>query len=152
MRKIIKALIGLSFVFYLVALIIILFLLRTKGWTDISLFEYMQRSSNLVPFKTITQFFTAYENGQLNPNILIENILGNLLLFFPMGLYLPFYFRKLSKPLLFILSMLVLLFVVELTQIITRRGSFDIDDFILNMLGALIGFGIWKISSVKKYT
>ncbi|MGX9134968.1 VanZ family protein [Rummeliibacillus sp. JY-2-4R] len=34
---------------------------------------------------------------------------------------------------------------MEVIQLVTKRGSFDIDNFILNMLGALIGFKIWKM-------
>lgn len=46
--------------------------------------------------------------------------------------------------------MVILLFVIEVIQIVIRRGSFDVDDFILNMFGALIGFSIWKMYSNKK--
>ena len=45
--------------------------------------------------------------------------------------------------------MSILLVVIEVVQVVTRRESFDIDDFILNMLGALIGFGIWKTKFVQ---
>ena len=33
-------------------------------------------------------------------------------------------------------------------QILTRRGSFDVDDFILNMIGAAVGYGVWKLQYV----
>ncbi|MNE95919.1 VanZ like family protein [compost metagenome] len=35
--------------------------------------------------------------------------------------------------------------VVELTQMLTKVGSFDIDDIILNTCGALIGFVLFKL-------
>jgi glycopeptide antibiotics resistance protein len=44
----------------------------------------------------------------------------------------------------------ILLLSVELIQLITRRGSFDIDDLILNMFGALVGFIAWKTKLVQK--
>jgi glycopeptide antibiotics resistance protein len=50
----------------------------------------------------------------------------------------------------FSIFMIILLFIIEVVQLVTRRGSFDIDDFILNMVGALIGFGIWKTKVVQK--
>lgn len=34
-------------------------------------------------------------------------------------------------------------------NLVTRR-SFDIDDFILNIVGAFIGFGIWKSKVIQK--
>ena len=42
----------------------------------------------------------------------------------------------------FSIAIIILVFIIEVVQLVTRIGSFDIDDFILNILGALIGFGI----------
>ena len=36
----------------------------------------------------------------------------------------------------------------EKTQ--TEGLGFDVDDIILNMLGAIIGYGIWKLKPVQK--
>jgi len=33
---------------------------------------------------------------------------------------------------------------LELTQLLSKRGSLDVDDVILNSLGFLIGYGIYK--------
>ena len=41
----------------------------------------------------------------------------------------------------FYFSIIRLLFIIEVLQLVTRRGSFDIDDFILNMLADLTEFG-----------
>jgi glycopeptide antibiotics resistance protein len=71
-------------------------------------------------------------------------------MFLPMGIYLPFFIRRTNKISVFSISMIILLLVIEVIQVVTKRGSFDIDDFILNMLGALIGFGIWKMKVVQK--
>jgi glycopeptide antibiotics resistance protein len=35
--------------------------------------------------------------------------------------------------------------VLETLQLLLRRGSFDIDDFILNSLGFFIGYGLYRI-------
>ena len=156
MNKVIKVIVGISFIFYLLALIMLLFVgvmfvgIRGYVWTDISLIEYIRSSSNFVPFKTISIYITAMFDGSLNISIAIKNLFGNLIMFLPMGIYLPYYIKKLSKVGKFTLSMIILLFVIEVTQLVTRRGSFDIDDFILNMVGALIGFGIWKTKIVQR--
>ena len=83
-------------------------------------------------------------------DIPIKNLIGNALMFLPMGIYLPYYIRKINKVSVFSFSMVILLFIIEVAQLVTRRGSFDVDDFILNMLGALIGFSIWKMNSIQK--
>lgn len=156
MNKVIKVIVGISFLFYLLALVMLLFVgvmfVGTRGhiWTDISLIEYIRSSSNFVPFNTISTYITAMFDGSLNISISIKNLFGNLIMFLPMGIYLPYYIKKINKVGRFTLSMIILLFVIEATQLVTRRGSFDIDDFILNIVGALVGFGIWKTKIVKK--
>ena len=124
--------------------------MRGHIWKDLSLIEYIRTSSSFVPFKTISSYFAAMFNGSLNIDIPIKNLFGNLIMFLPMGIYLPYYIRKINKVGRFTLSMIILLSVIEVTQLVTRRGSFDIDDFILNMAGALIGFGIWKTKTVQR--
>ncbi|WP_162879256.1 VanZ family protein, partial [Paraliobacillus quinghaiensis] len=60
------------------------------------------------------------------------------------------FIKRISKVSVFITSMIAILFSLEFIQVISRRGSFDIDDFILNILGALIGFCIWRTRIVQK--
>ncbi|WP_449536355.1 VanZ family protein [Ferdinandcohnia sp. Marseille-Q9671] len=152
MIKVFRVMISISFVIYLFALIVLLFLgvrLRYIG-TDLSLIEYIKSSSNLIPFKTITTYVTAIFDGRMNMNIPIQNLFGNAFMFLPMGIYLPYFIGKINKISVFLLTMVIMLFVIEVVQLITRRGSFDVDDFILNMFGALIGFSIWKLKSIQQ--
>jgi glycopeptide antibiotics resistance protein len=86
----------------------------------------------------------------MNMDIPIKNLAGNLIMFLPMGIYLPYFIKRLNKASGLSITMIILLFVIEVIQLVTRRGSFDIDDFILNLLGALIGFGLWKMKFVQK--
>ncbi|MBD1221927.1 VanZ family protein [Virgibacillus halodenitrificans] len=151
MEKFIKVILKISFIFYLVALVILLFI-GNRGYlyTDLTLLEYMKTSSNFVPFKTINTYLTAFVDNSMNRNIPIKNLVGNFFMFLPMGIYLPFLIKKIAGLGRFVLSMIVLLFFIEVIQLVTRRGSFDIDDFILNMIGALIGFAIWKTKYIQK--
>ncbi|RIW30740.1 VanZ family protein [Bacillus salacetis] len=144
MQKIKKIGFNISFIFYLLALIVILFLgsLRGNVYTDLTLYEYIKSSSNFIPFKTITSYVSAIFDGTMNMNIPIKNLVGNLLLFLPMGIYLPYFIRSLNRVSMFTVSMIVLLLTIELIQLLTRRGSFDIDDLILNMIGAFIGYSL----------
>ncbi|MGE7768289.1 VanZ family protein [Peribacillus sp. NPDC096540] len=66
------------------------------------------------------------------------------------NLYEQSLIKRINKVSIFSIAMIILLFVIEVIQIVIRRGSFDIDDFILNMLGALIGFGLSKMKFVQK--
>ena len=152
MRKIFKVVLIISFVIYLLALISLLFL-GTRSfylWDDVSFIEYIQFSSNFVPFQTISIYINALFDGSMNIDIPIKNLLGNLLMFLPMGIYLPYLVKKVNKLGKFTVSMIMFLLSIEMIQVVTRLGSFDIDDLILNLVGALIGFGIWKTKIVRK--
>ncbi|WP_404331591.1 VanZ family protein [Mesobacillus maritimus] len=150
MKKIIKVVLRISFIFYFLALVVLMFLGHRGGiFSDLSLIEYIKASSNFVPFKTISTYVQAMFDGSMNADIPIKNLGGNLFMFLPMGIYLPFFIKRISKVGIFIISMIVVLFFLETVQIVSRRGSFDVDDFILNMIGALLGYGIWKMKFVQ---
>lgn len=146
MKKLIKIGLVLSFTFYVFILTILLFFGgRSNGWMAVLTFlEYMKYSSNFVPFKTISTYINAIFSGNMNLDIPLKNLFGNLLMFLPMGIYLPYFIKRLKRISSFSVTFMIILLVIEITQSISRRGSFDIDDFILNTIGALIGFGVWK--------
>lgn len=114
------------------------------------LMEYMKLSSNFVPFKTINGYVLAISNGSMNLIIPIKNLAGNVAVFLPMGIFLPYFIRTLNRLKSFAVAMTVMILSVEIIQLVTRRGSLDIDDFILNIIGALIGFGLWKAMTARK--
>ena len=65
----------------------------------------------------------------------------NLMLFVPMGYLLPYvfdWFRDRPKIRPFVASVLISL-LIENLQLVFRRGFYDLDDFIGNSIGALIG-------------
>lgn len=151
MKKALKIVFSVSFIVYLLLLASILFLgSRGFAWDGMSLTDYIRQSSNFIPFKTISMYFQALSDGRMNIDIPIKNLLGNFVLLMPMGVYLPFFTKKMNSIILFTVSMTAMLITIEIIQVITRRGSFDIDDYILNMLGALIGFGLWKSKFVGR--
>ncbi|EWG12763.1 VanZ family protein [Cytobacillus firmus] len=150
MKKIIRLIMGISFLTYLCALTVLLFFISRGFWSDMPLIDYMKQSSNLVPFKTINGYLLAMTNGSMNLIIPIKNLAGNVAAFLPMGIFLPYYFRRLSSLKSFTITMTVMILSVEIIQLVTRRGSLDIDDFILNLIGALIGLGLRKAMTDRK--
>ena len=146
MRKVFTVLVVLSFLLYLcVAFRLLIFrnaALFSQALASIGLPRY-HSSYNLVPFKTIVGYVKALIDGSMNRKIPIENIVGNLLAFMPLGFYLPFLIKKMTKLKIYVISVSGLIAAVELTQYIIRVGSMDIDDFILNLVGACIGFSIF---------
>ncbi|RCX23866.1 VanZ like protein [Fontibacillus phaseoli] len=95
---------------------------------------------NLKPLFTIKQFLHVDSS---HSDAAMINLIGNIVVFTPFGVLLPMILKgRLSKSLLIFIAGL---FILETVQLLSRRGSFDIDDFILNSLGYLIGFGVYKL-------
>lgn len=67
-----------------------------------------------------------------------DMIVGNIIMFIPLGFFLPFVFKNLNRRKSFMISLIVP-FVIEFLQLFVGR-SFDIDDLICNFLGIIIGF------------
>lgn len=91
-------------------------------------------SYNLVPFTTMASYFPIRSLSSL------INIVGNIAVFVPFGVLIPLAFQiRFRKMLAYFLTGL---FVLEMTQLISRRGSLDVDDFILNSIGFTMGYGL----------
>lgn len=91
---------------------------------------------NIIPFKTIINYLI----NETNSYIVLYNIFGNLITFIPISFLLAIKdnkYRKIKNQFIFLLSTVLL---IETIQVITITGSFDIDDFILNVTGALLFF------------
>ena len=94
---------------------------------------YVQNSLNLVPFKTVLQYFNR---GTINQ--FVVNIVGNIVCLMPLGILLPLNFEKQRKTGIFILTCVLIVSAVEILQFVTLSGSCDIDDLILNVFGAFL--------------
>mgnify|MGYP005793529981 CR=1 FL=1 len=143
------------FIIYCLLLITILFLnneYRMGGFQNINTFskEHFE-TSNVVPFATIIEYIIDIISNDINTGIVIINFATNLLLFAPMGFFIPILFKNRIKNIKqFVIMMIILTLVVEILQFITYRGSTDIDDIILNTIGAVIVYVIMKTKVVKK--
>lgn len=106
--------------------------------------------ANFVPFHTIGSYLSAWANDTINQNIVVENLLGNLLLFAPVGAALPCLFRRQRRFWIFLLTMVAILILVEGLQLFTGTGSCDVDDVILNLAGALVGYGVAALPPINR--
>lgn len=143
------------FTIYCLLLITILFLnneYRMGGFQNISTFskEHFE-TSNIIPFATIIGYISGMISNDINTGIVIINLVTNLLLFAPMGFFIPMLFQdKIKNTKQFLIIIIILTFLVEIIQFITYRGSTDIDDIILNTIGASIVYMLMKTKAVKK--
>ena len=99
---------------------------------------------NLVPFHTVGLYLRLLSRGTLR-RIAIVNLAGNVVMFVPLGFFLPRIFPKLRKFWKVLPATAAIIILVELTQYFSLLGSCDIDDLILNILGAAMGYGLYKL-------
>ena len=99
---------------------------------------------NIVP---IVHLFDVYDGWQLN-------IIGNIMMFIPVGLTWPFCFKKLDTIGKTVLAGAGFPLFIEITQLPFYDRCSDVDDLILNTTGILIGafiyFGIKRLTIRKK--
>lgn len=141
------------FLLYCAAMLWLLFG-RSSGWTEGMTYEQMLRQNiNLTPFFTIRNYLHVVihrSNEALIPHCII-NLLGNVLLFIPAGWLLPRLWKKMRNFFWFFLTCTLSILLIELLQLFTLLGSFDMDDLILNLSGMTLGFiGFHLISLFRK--
>lgn len=91
---------------------------------------------NLEPFAEIKRFIN-YKDVSFSMYLL--NVVGNIVVFIPMGFLLPLLGSK-GRFLPTFLASFGISLCIECVQLITKVGVFDVDDLILNTLGGIIGF------------
>ncbi|MCR4796690.1 MULTISPECIES: VanZ family protein [Ruminococcus] len=70
---------------------------------------------------------------------LLFDIIGNILLLLPLGIFLPLWIKKIDEVKKVALGGFLVSLLIEITQLITTRGYFEIDDLFHNTLGAVLG-------------
>lgn len=119
------------FIFYLVILCGILF--RTR---------HSFRSINIVPFRTIISYLSG--SDILLRAFSLSNVLGNIVLFIPLGVYFTLFShdKKIYKN---VLLVFLISLSVEVVKYLFKIGIGDIDDVILNCFGGFIGIAAYRI-------
>lgn len=125
-----RFLFNLFFILYL--LLLALFLFRTHHQT---------RSFSLVPFRSIWAYLT--DDDPTLRAFALSNILGNIALFVPMGVYFMV-LRRRKRPLRCVVQIMLISMAVELIQYFTQMGIGDVDDVLLNTFGGYLGTLIYR--------
>ena len=134
-----------GFIAYAVLMFWLLFWRRTAYPLTGAYNEALLGSLNLRPFRTIRLFTDviagggrAYESALVRAAYV--NLLGNVVMFAPLGWFLPRLFPRLRRFWRTFLCAALLIAAVEAVQLFTRLGSCDIDDLLLNLCGVTVGY------------
>lgn len=132
------------------AVLIWLLYFNARTRADMTIAEVWRSEGNLIPFRTIAGIFRDWKYGWVSTFDMIWNNLGNLLAFLPLGMALPCLFRRMQRAWRTTPTAALIVTVVEIMQLLTRRGMPDVDDLILNTVGALGGYGIVCIPPFRR--
>jgi glycopeptide antibiotics resistance protein len=111
--------------------------LTPQLWVD-----YVARGFNLIPFTSLAQQLGSISNGN-DVARHVAYLFGNIVGFIPLGFLLPLLFAQQRKFGRFMLTALLMFAALELGQLLSMRGLFDIDDIMLYAIGAALGFAIF---------
>lgn len=127
-QKIISMVICGIYIFLLIWLILF------KFSTNITDLDHI-RNLNLIPFKG-----SLVVNGRIS----MDEIIYNILVFVPFGVYVNIFYNKWSigKKILILFSLSVLF---EVVQFVFAIGASDITDIIGNTLGGILGFFFYML-------
>ncbi len=131
-------------------LLFILFLVGLASQTIIPKFEFGINGfsivkngihqTNLIPFKVLPETYNeAFVNG--HRNYFLINFLGNIIMFTPIGFFIPLLWNLSNKKII-IIGFCSSLF-IEISQLFLTRGT-DIDDLILNTIGVCLGLLLYN--------
>lgn len=102
-------------------------------------------TANFIPFKTIKMYIDyAYK---LNS---VENLAGNILVFVPLGFLLPMLSDECQQFYAVMLNAFAFVVGIEVFQLFSAFGAFDVDDILLNCLGAALGYGCYRILCILR--
>ncbi|GGM27936.1 hypothetical protein GCM10011351_12290 [Paraliobacillus quinghaiensis] len=133
-----KELVNIMMLLYTVDLIFLV-------WLDPSE-VLVKQSYNYIPFQTISLYVNQLIEGFIPLRVIVINLLGNVVVTVPIGLWFGYKRIKVKRAMMFATAVPV---VMEVGQFIFHEIGYvsrtvDIDDWILNFVGILFGYFIFK--------
>lgn len=132
---------GCRILFYLYLIVMFYFVLFSERYGRET--GYDTSHVNLELFKEIKRFWMY--RSLLTPEAFITNLVGNVFAFCPFGFLLPVMTEKRGDSLKLLPDLFIQSDHREL-PVYFKVGVFDVDDLLLNTIGGLIGYMIYKIA------
>lgn len=97
-------------------------------------------TANFTLFKTIRMYIKY--SYKLNS---FENLIGNIVVFVPYGFLFPYVLKKGSNFFVMLFNAFLFVAGIEIFQLFSAFGAFDVDDILLNCVGAVMGYLLYLI-------
>jgi len=109
----------------------------TGGFTKLN--AMMADTTNLIPFATINRYLAVLDRPS-GLGLFLYNVVGNMIILIPFGYFFPIVSKRAKKWWFFVLVALLFILSIEAAQYLSMSGTLDIDDVLLNFIGAMIGY------------
>jgi len=109
---------------------------------ELSTLEVWRLNSNLMPFRQISEYI--FRSYLFNTDIIIRNLVGSIIIFIPLGIFLPILFKNYRKISSVIVATILSSFAIQFLQLVFQVGNFDVDKIILHTMGSISGYMILK--------
>lgn len=136
------------FIAYIVFLILFVVLKFDGSFSQIkalhnNITENGSQNINLTLFRSISPYLR-----NITSPFGFKNIFGNILVFVPLGFFMHNKFGKnIFKT---VLVCIIMILIIECTQLVFKIGFFDVDDILLNFVGCLLGVYISFLVIMKR--
>ena len=127
---------GIKVIFYLYIIGIFYFVLLSERYGRDT--GYDTSHVNLVLFKEINRHLLSTE-------AVVTNLFGNIFAFSPFGFMIPIVINKKKAFFRAVFATSFFSLVIETSQLIMKVGVFDVDDLLMNTVGGLIGYMIYRV-------
>lgn len=144
----------IKIVFYIYIAIVIKVIIFKYPWEDLKaiadtwekgvILEGLD-TANFTLFKTIKMYINY--SYMLNS---FENLAGNIVVFVPFGFLLPYVQKGAAKFPVLLLNAFLFVLGIEVFQLFSAFGAFDVDDILLNCFGASMGWVIYWVWERRK--
>lgn len=103
-------------------------------------------TANFTLFKTIRMYIDY--SYMLNS---FENLVGNVVVFIPFGFLIPYVLKRGRNFFVMLINAFLFVLGIEVFQLFSAFGAFDVDDILLNCVGAILGyFAYLAYEGIKK--
>ena len=106
--------------------------------------EHEQYRYNFIMFQEIMRYYNfGMRTGRWM--LFVLNVIGNIVVFMPIGMFLPSLFSRCKNVVLTTILSFEISLCVEVVQLLTKVGSFDVDDLLLNTIGGICGYMVYMV-------
>lgn len=151
------------FLFLLYGALMLWLLFDRSGNVDgVPYWDQVQGNMNLEPFRTVGNYWHILTHREYyvekweaasiyayHARFAFINLAGNVVMFVPLGYFIPAVWKKWRGLFRCLVCAGLMILAVEIAQLFTLRGSCDVDDLILNLIGVTVGYLCYAVMHPK---